>query len=683
MKINKLRKELIDGKIDLITLSNYKDDLVAKYSSLMSKKILSREEFDELEDLIMIFLDYYNYSESGDVLISDHEYDLLMNHYIENGGSLISRSDILKHQTQWRFIEHESPGIVGSIKKIYSFEELYVWWQKFCEKGKLRSFRIAPKFDGISSAIKITNIDGEGTIEKAVTRNDGIIGQDITKMVSNTKNGKSLAVVYGSNIKNGESIWIKTELVIDTTDFGKLNDDREVNGDKKYANRRSATSGIVNTPKNIKYARYVTIIPLAAHYLSNDMIEYAPMDSRVIAISDPNQLMEAIDMMLSKIRDASYPIRTDGVVLYPLGEDINPNYDDIMDNAIAYKVNTEEALTTIEYGYVSVGRLGNAIPMLHVTPVEVNETIVQDVSLGSFDKFMNMGLYEGEQVIIYSAGNVIPQAKLPEHRRYNVNAKNLKIKKRCPFCGEKLTRYKNSYKCDNPMCPRVNSGKISNFVIKLDAENVSDKTIEDLVENNLIRSIPDIFYIEESDIERLDGYGKDSARMIVSEFQKIKTRPIPISTLLGSLGIQGISEKKCKNLLKNVNWKKLLKNPKKLKFDLTDSDNVGMKTASIFTDFIDENASLIQELLDIMNIVDDISYKGNVVLTGFRDSELEAKFNNIGYEVSNNVNSDTVVVINGSYSHDSTKCKAAKKKGIDIVYKGDVNDVLRELMKVK
>lgn len=681
MKIGKLRKELIDGKIDLITLSNYKDDLIAKYSLLMSKKILSREEFDELEDLIMIFLDYYNYSKNGDVLISDHEYDLLMNHYIENGGSLISRSDILKHQTQWSFIEHESPGIVGSIKKIYSFEELYVWWQKFCEKGKLRSFRIAPKFDGISSAIKISNINGEGIIERAVTRNDGIVGQDITKMVSNTKNGKSLAVAYGSNIKNGESIWIKTELIIDTTDFSKLNNDREVNGDKKYANRRSATSGIVNTPKNLKYAKYVTIIPLAAHYLSNDRIEYIPMDSRVIAISEPNQLMDAIDMMLTKIRDASYPIRTDGVVIYPLGEDINPNYDDIMDNAIAYKVNTEEALTTIEYGYVSIGRLGNAIPMLHVTPVEVNETIIQDVSLGSFDKFMNMGLYEGEQVVIYSAGNVIPQAKLPEHRQYNLNAKILKIKKRCPFCGEKLTRYKNSYKCANSICPRVNSGKISNFVIKLDAENISDKTIEDLIKNGLIKAIPDIFYIKESDIERLDGYGKDSARMIIKEFQKIRTRPISISTLLGSLGIQGISEKKCKNILKNVNWKKLLKNPRKLSLALTDSDNVGLKTASIFTEFIDENASLIQQLLDIMNIVNDMSYKGNVVFTGFRDSDLESKFNNIGYEVSNNVNGDTVVVIDGSYSHDSTKCKAAKKKGIDIVYKGDVNDVLRELMK--
>ena len=76
-----------------------------------------------------------------------------------------------------------------------------------------------------------------------------------------------------------------------------------------------------------------------------------------------------------------------------------------MDDAIAYKVNTAEALTQVEFGYVSVGRLGNAIPMLRVRPVEVNETTVTDVSLGSFDKFVNMDIHEGEQVLIYSAGD--------------------------------------------------------------------------------------------------------------------------------------------------------------------------------------------------------------------------------------------------------------------------------------
>jgi DNA ligase (NAD+) len=292
-----------------------------------------------------------------------------------------------------------------------------------------------------------------------------------------------------------------------------------------------------------------------------------------------------------------------------------------------------------------------------------------------------MDIHEGEQVLIYSAGNVIPQAKIPEHRQYNANAKILKIKRRCPYCGKKLSRYKATYRCENPNCIRVQSGRISNFVIKLKAENVSDRTIEDLVEAGLIGDIPDIFKVQEEDIEKLPGYGADSAAMIVGEFNKLRETPTPVSTLLGALGIQGISEKKCKKMVSQVNnFDHMIKmNPSKLEWELSNADNIGLKTASIFAEFLSENKDLISELMDEMNITNDIQYKGNVIFTGFRNPELEKKFNNIGYEISNNVNSSTVAVIDSSYEHDSTKCKAARKKGIDIVHVSKVDEVLREL----
>jgi DNA ligase (NAD+) len=672
--VTKLRQDLISGKIDLDDMPEAtKQKLMAAYSELMSIKVLTREEFDRLTDLIMIFLDYYTYSGDGEVIITDHEYDLLMNHYIENGGSLISRADIIHSKSRWDFVKHESPGMVGSIRKIYSMEELYAFWSKLSgARSRIRSFRVAPKFDGISSAIKVSS---DGKILLAVTRNDGVQGQDITKVVQASDNGKDLAKYYGSRIHSGQHIWVKTELVMTTDNFNKLVEE------KKYANRRSATSGIVNSPKNLEYAKYITVIPLAAHYTATDEIEYAPLDSKVITVDSPRQLMDSIEVMLSTIRDAGYPIRTDGVVVYPLGDDILPNYDDIMDNAVAYKVNTEEALTTIDYGYVSVGRLGNAIPMLHVIPVEVNETIVTDVSLGSFDKFIGMDLHEGEQVLIYSAGNVIPQAKVPDHRQYKASAKPLKIKKRCPYCNEKLTRYKATYRCENPDCIRVKSGRIANFVIKLKAENVSDKTIEDLVSVGLIEDIPDIFTVRAEEIETIPGYGADSAAMIVDEFEKIQTRPTPVSTLLGALGIQGISEKKCKKMVSQISdFGKMMKmSSSHLEWELSNADNIGFKTASIFAEFLSENKDLVNKLMDEMNVVNDIQYKGNVVFTGFRDPDLEKKFNDIGYEISGNVNGSTVAVIDSSYEHDSTKCKAAKRKGIDIVHVSEADKVLKGL----
>lgn len=665
-----LRKQLLNGKLDVNGLVNYKLELKSVYDSYIKNSNISNEE---IFNLIMIYLDYYIYSESGDVLISDHEYDILMSKWMSEGGKLISESDILINQTKWDFVEHESPGMVGTVKKMYSFKELKEYLNKYVKPGRPRRFRIAPKFDGISSAIKISS---DGRIICGVTRNDGMKGQDITKIVRNAENSERVATYYAMKLKPGQHIWVKTELCVGTHNFGKLIEEKE------YANRRSATSGIVNSPKNVNLAKYVTIIPLASHNPSTDEVEYVPLDSKEVMISTPHGLMDEINEVLSRIRDSSYNFRTDGVVVYPLGEDMLPNFDDIMDDAIAYKVNTEEGLTRIKYGYVSVGRLGKATPMVKVEPVEVNETIANDVSLCSFDKYVNMDLHEGEQVIVYSAGDVIPQLRLPEDRHYNVNAPLLKIKKVCPYCNEKLSRYKNTYRCDNPDCIRVSAGRITNFITKLKAENVSDKTIEDLMMNKLIKDIPDIFELTVSDIEPLPGYGYDSAKIIINEFDKIRKTEIPVSTFIGALGIQGISEKKCKNLFKVMKLKNMLSMSKdELEFELLGADNTGETTAKIFATFIKENRKLIKHLISIMNIVTDIDWKGNVVFTGFRNSELEKQFNDIYYEVSSNVNSGTVAVIDASYSHDSTKCKAARKKGIDIVHVSEADKVLKGLSK--
>lgn len=271
----------------------------------------------------------------------------------------------------------------------------------------------------------------------------------------------------------------------------------------------------------------------------------------------------------------------------------------------------------------------------------------------------------------------MPQAKLPEERHYKVGAPLLKIKKRCPFCNEKLTRYKGTYKCENSECPRVKTGRIANFVIKLKAENVSDKTIEDLVNNGIIRDIPDLFDLDENKIASLPGYGKDSAHIIASEMDKIQKREIPISTLLGALGIDKISEKKCQKIFKVATMNKLMKDSaKSLIWELTDADNIGLKTAETFVTFFKENKDLIKKLIHIMNIVNDIKWRGNVVFTGFRNPDLEKRFNELHYEVSNNVNSDTIAVIDASWTHDSTKCKAAKKKQIDIYHTSEVNELL-------
>lgn len=681
ISIHEIRKGILDGSISFEELSNAKDSLdMFRWDVLSPNTEECRPTLSEVKDLIMIYLDYYVYSEEGDVLITDGEYDELMNCYIEMGGEPIYHSDVLTSVSRWEFVPHESPGIVGSIKKIYEFEELQDYLSEYRNSAG-RSYRIAPKFDGISSAIKFND---NGKILMAVTRNDGVQGQNITEVAKRAWNAKEVGMRYSEPLKKGETVWVKTELCISMEDFNKLVEE------KAYKNRRSGTSGIVNSPKNLHLAKYITIIPLAAHYPSNDDIDYHPMGAKDIFIPNPESpkgatlLMDEIEKMFSVIRDAHYPFRTDGVVIYPLGDDIIPNYDDIMDHAIAFKVNTAEALTQVEYGYVSVGRLGNAIPMVHVFPTEINEICAHDASLGSFDKFAGMDIHEGEQVVIYAGGDVIPLVKLPEIRHYPAHAPLLQIKKRCPFCNEKLTRHVNSYRCENPNCTRVNAGRIANFLVKLEAYGISDTTIQDLYDAGLIKDIPDLFHLTEDQIAKLDGYGEQKAHNIMKEIHRIQTMEVSASRLLGSLGIPGISEKKSHNLLSVMSISKVLKmKKKKAIFELMNADNVGETTAKTFVVFIRDNKELIKELLDTMNITNDTQWKGNVVFTGFRNSDLAGKFNRLGYEISSNVNRSTVAVIDNSFSHDSTKCKAARSKGIDIVHVSEVDDVLNGLRRRK
>lgn len=123
----------------------------------------------------------------------------------------------------------------------------------------------------------------------------------------------------------------------------------------------------------------------------------------------------------------------------------------------------------------------------------------------------------------------------------------------------------------------------------------------------------------------------------------------------------------------------LEKSKKKIIDKVLCADNIGMITAEIFTDFILNNRNLIRFLIDNMNIKIDKKYKGNVVFTGFRDDSLNKKLDELGYEVSGNVTSNTIAVITSANNEKSTKCKEARKKGKSIVNLADVDRLLADL----
>lgn len=663
MIFQQLRKDLIDGKIKLEDLDKYAQDF-SNYGldAATAKKV----DMNELNAFIMLCLDYYTYSDSGLAIIPDHQYDMAVQRYYEELGgrtpeNTITYPDPISGGTKWNFIPHKIPGMVGTISaKLYTYAELKAQREYYHETDR---FIIAPKYDGVSVSIELV----DGKIISAATRYDGMVGQDITALVKRAKLPK-----WWGRAPDG---FYKCEMLVSTNDFNEL---VQI---KKYANRRSATSGIINTPKNIGLGQFITIVPLLYYNPNKHLKKYIAPGAKEIQIYSTADLRDAIDEMLEDIRSESFPFRVDGVVITPVGITEMVNEGDLLENSFAYKVNTNEAKTTIEYGYMSVGRLGSVVPMLKVRPVEVNETIVTDVSLGSYAKFQGMELHEHEEVIVYSAGDVIPQVKLPLVRTNWGNEADLHMDKHCPHCGHKFTKIGTEYFCKNPKCPKVQSGKIANFIDKLGVEGFSDKTIAALNDAGLLGSIEDLFTIDAQSIMNVPGFDRKSAEAFAGEINKIKTRPIPVSEFFGALGIEGISMKKARKIFAEISLKKLMKNPTKRSIaeDMRCAEGIGRRTAQIFVAFVDENYELIKYLLDQMNIVGDKSYQGNVAFTGFRNSRWEEKFNRIGYEVSDTVNKDTVALISANDDYRSTKCISAMKKGIPIYHYRDIDEVFSRL----
>lgn len=605
-----------------------------------------------LYSVLMMALDQYTYSNDGSVVMTDREYDLLHEIYHIEYGKLVLYPDVF--ESKWKIVKNTAPWMVGNIKKAYKIKEI----EEFIKDTADAQYRdttqmcwiIAPKFDGISACLQFY----DHKLVQATTRGTRAEGQDITQMVSRCANIKLLQSKY-------ETGYLKVELCVPRRFFPDMQ--RE-----GYANRRSATAAVVNTPKNINFAQYVDAVPLLWYSNMDGVptVKYEPMNSEIVSHYSDEEIIDAMHELLKKVKDSSYEYRVDGVILYPI-VDFNPN--DVMATAIAFKINTAQANTHIKRVYLSIGRTGHAVPMIEVEPCEVNETIVTDVSLGSINIFNYLKLHQNEEVIIYSAGDVIPQMKLPNHRSYEYGAPLLELDMECPYCGGRIV----SDRCQNPNCPRIVTGKITNFIEKTKViENISDSTVSDLYNARLIHEIPDIFDLKVTDIENLNGYTEYSAGQIVNQIEKLRKTPIRESVFLGALGIPGVGEKIASVLLSYVGLNPIVNMSNEEHLMLMNIDGIGTARADVIYDYILKNSAMIKKLMNIMNLVPDPIFYGTVVFTGFRDTSWEVKFDQIGLRIGSSVTKDTILCI--CANPNTTKAKSAARKGIPIFMSYNIQD---------
>ena len=665
--------KLATGEFHIETLEQ-SDPNLEKYSKMYIEYLSdpkNKYDLDALYRFVVIQLDYYTFSNIGNVFITDSDYDLAAYLLKEHGVAIPTTTTFNPTTKTWQLKEHTAPQMVGSVEKVFTMEDVI----DFVKKEASNRFgttliTFAPKYDGVGINIEYDPVTSD--FVSALTRKDGRFGQELIKVIKNCENYSELLMLAVNRFGNSHG-YIKSEILLSQSSFDELNKE------KSYANRRNAVSGLVNTPTNLPLTKYLHVMPLA--YATEKSrkkwsYDYDPEGSITIEaetiLANPSLCEHYINQILKDTHDAGYEYRTDGVVIYI--SNIHMNYSNVMEHSVAYKTNSKVGITTIEYGYVSIGRTGKATPMLKVIPCDVNETIITDVSLSNFAKVAKLGLHEHDKISIESSGDVIPMVKdiisqgSPDPLKFDLT---------CPLCKKRLSLISSKdgvdeYACTNNDCPRIIVGNVANFFSKLGANGISDALILDVYEKLGLKYIEEFLHTEryQDELSQLQGWGVTSAANFCEEIERLKSKTITHGEFIGALGIPLISTKKCKTLFASINYDEFMNYLDKRDYDhasdmLYDVKGIAVKSADSIMDFFDKHYDSIKNIEKMFtNLTDDTIVDANVVFTGFRDAEAADKLDAAEIEVSDNINGRTIAVISANMS--SGKTQKAVKMGIPV-----------------
>ncbi len=640
----------------------------------------------------------HNYYVLSQPSISDFEYDVLIKELLEleklfpelklpNSPTEKVGSDINQN---FRQVTHISQML--SLSNTYSQEELLEFDNRI-KKILDESFEYVCelKYDGVSISLTYN----KGKLIQAITRGDGIKGDDVTQNVKTIKNIPH--TLTGNNYPN--EFVIRGEIFMPHNIFEKLNKLRLENNEMPFANPRNATSGSIKMIDTTEVAKreldcflYYIIgdnLPTDSHY---DNLQIAKkwglkIPEYIKKYSDIKQVFEFINYW-DKER-ISLPFDIDGIVIKInsmkqqelLGSTAkSPRW------AIAYKFKAEEAETKLLSIDYQVGRTGAITPVGNLEPVQLSGTIVKRASLHNADQIELLDLRIGDTVIIEKGGEIIPKIISVNYNKRPIISQAVQYIINCPECKTKLVRNEGEAKhyCPNEFaCPLQIKGKIEHFISRKAMDIAgAEATIELLLENDLINNIADLYTLQKEQLVNLERFGEKSADNLINSLEKSKTNAF--NKVLYGLGIRYVGETVAKTLANSFeNIDKLIEADFE---ELIGIDEIGDKIAeSIIQHFNNKiNIEIINKLKTAgvnlsaeKNIAEIVSNKlegKSVIISGTfhsfsRDEMKELIIKHGGKNVSS-ISSKTNFLLVGDKIGPS-KLSKAKKLNIKIISEND------------
>jgi DNA ligase (NAD+) len=544
-------------------------------------------------------------------LISDFEYDLLLNELdtlekkfpeFKSDESPTQRigSDIKKEFTQF---EHQYP--MYSLGNTYNEDEVREFDARTRKTtGGTFEYTCELKFDGVSISINYRN----GKLFRALTRGDGLKGDDVTE---NVRTIRSIPLrITGNNIP--DDITVRGEIVMPRAVFDTLNSERTKDNLPTFANPRNAAAGTLKlldskivASRNLDCLIYALLsdkLPHNNHY--NNLKEAAGWGFK---IPDSIRLCNSLEDVLNYIAKweserKNLPYDTDGVVIKVnnliIQEELgytakSPRW------AIAYKYKAEEVLTRLLSVAFQVGRTGAVTPVANLEPVFLSGSTVKRASLHNEDQIALLDLHLGDMVYVEKGGEIIPKIVGVDHSFRNENNRKIEFITNCPECGTTLIRNEgeSNHFCPNYLhCPPQLKGRIEHFIGRkaMDIDGLGEETIDLLFSNNLIRTFADLYDLKAEQLTPLERMGEKSAANIITSINK--SVDIPYHRVLFALGIRHVGETVAKTLASRFsNIDSLISATAE---ELTGVNEIGPKiAASIIAYFSDpENIEIISRL---------------------------------------------------------------------------------------
>ena len=500
-------------------------------------------------------------------------------------------SDINKAFTQ---VVHERP--MMSLANSYSIEEVedFLRRAKSGLGGDECQIVGEMKFDGTSISLTYEN----GRLVRAVTRGDGVRGDDVT---ANVMTIKSIPLqLQGTGFP--DKFEVRGEILMPWSTFEELNRERAYNEEPLFANPRNAAAGTLKLQNSAEVARRG--LDAYIYYLLGDNLPCDNHYDNMMAVkswgfkvSDAMTILPSIDAVREfiahwDVERKKLPVATDGLVfkINSLRQQLNlGNTAKSPRWAIAYKFQAERACTKLKYVSFEVGRTGVITPVANLEPVLLSGTIVKRASLHNEDIIRSLDIHDGDMLYVEKGGEIIPKIVGVELESRLPDSRPIEFVKACPVCGSPLRRVEGeaAWVCTNSdgCAPQI-TGKIEHFVGRrmMNIDGIGEELAEQLFNAGLVRNVADIY----------DRFGLKSAQRIMTGIHD--SLSVPFERVIFALSIPFVGETVAKKLAFAAHNIDNLMAMNELQ--LACIDEIGAKIAESVTQFfaVAENRNIVERL---------------------------------------------------------------------------------------